>query len=207
MNKKSKALEYYDYLVKTNPNKSVELKFFIRVYDNNCVEASNQPFILDSECIYSLAEYVLISGSGFKTKIENIQLYFNNEGDTFEYAPYKDGQLKIDLRQAWAGYSGEGYYDCYYKYKGLTLKFNGCPGIDFPTFYKLFLSYADIVVSCSSQKEVDYLQKCLEKDLKISEIMKDNLAKAIKISCLEDELEAHKGLLEHIKELVSNKDN
>lgn len=41
MNKKNKALEYLDYLVKTNPNKSVSLKFYIRVYDGTSVEASS----------------------------------------------------------------------------------------------------------------------------------------------------------------------
>lgn len=30
---KRKAIEYYDYLVKMNPNKNVVLKFFIRVFD------------------------------------------------------------------------------------------------------------------------------------------------------------------------------
>ena len=83
MNKRNKALEYYDYLVKTNPNKHVELVFYIRVYDDDSVEASNQPFLLDKECIYSVAEYVLTSGSGFKTHIENVQLYFNNNGKVF----------------------------------------------------------------------------------------------------------------------------
>ena len=31
MNKVDKALDYYDYLVKTNPYKHVELVFYIRV--------------------------------------------------------------------------------------------------------------------------------------------------------------------------------
>ena len=80
MNKKDKALEYYDYLVKMNPNKSVELKFFIRVYDDNCVEASYQPFILEKECVFCDVVYVLTSGSGFKTHIENVHLFFDNNG-------------------------------------------------------------------------------------------------------------------------------
>jgi len=49
--KRSKAIEYYDYLVKINPNKSVSIKFYIRVFDDYCIEASNQPFILNKECI------------------------------------------------------------------------------------------------------------------------------------------------------------
>ena len=64
MNKRNKALDYYDYLVKTNPNKKVELKFYLRVYDDNCVEASSQPFILDKECVFSVAEYVLHAPNG-----------------------------------------------------------------------------------------------------------------------------------------------
>ena len=99
MNKKSKAIEYYDYLVKTNPNTSVHLKYYIRVYDDNCIEASSQPFLLEKECIYSVVEYVMISGTGFNTHVENVQLYFNNDGETFEYAPFENGQLKVDLRQ------------------------------------------------------------------------------------------------------------
>lgn len=50
MNKKDKALEYYDYLVKMNPNCTVELKYFIRLHGNNNVEASYHPIILEKEC-------------------------------------------------------------------------------------------------------------------------------------------------------------
>ena len=202
MNKRNKALEYYDYLVKTNPNKHVELVFYIRVYDDDSVEASNQPFLLDKECIYSVAEYVLTSGSGFKTHIENVQLYFNNNGNTFEYAPFNNGELKIDMRQAWAGYSGRGYYDCTYSYNGLHLEYNGAPLIDYLPFYKLFLSYARLVEVCITQSEVDYLKKCLEKDIKIEEMNKEIIRKEAKISRLEELLETHKDLIDEVKKLT-----
>lgn len=206
MDKRNIALEYYDYLVKTNPDKSVSLKFYIRVYDGTSVEASSQPFILDKPCDFVLAEYVLMSGSGFKTKIENIQLYFNNEGESFEYAPYKDGKLKIDMRQAWAGYEGSGYYDCSYIRDGITFSYNGCPSIDFLSFCNLYLSYVDLVASCSTQKEVDYLKECFEKDINIDKIKKDNLLQALKISRLEDEIAAHKDFIEYIKSLLPPKE-
>ena len=45
---KRKAIEYYDYLVKMNPNKNVVLKFFIRVFDGGNIEASCQPFLLEN---------------------------------------------------------------------------------------------------------------------------------------------------------------
>lgn len=202
MNKRNKALEYYDYLVKTNPNKQVELVFYIRVYDDNSVEASNQPFLLDKECIFSVVEYVLTSGSGFKTHIENIQLYFDNNGNTFEYAPFNKGELKIDMRQAWAGYSGRGYYDCTYSRNGLRLEYNGAPTIDYLSFYKLFLSYAMLVETCTSQNEVDYLTECLKKDIKIEELNKEIIKKQAKLSRLEELLEAHKDLIDEIKKLV-----
>ena len=202
MEKKSKALDYYDYLVKTNPNKYVELVFYIRVYDDDCVEASNQPFILDKKCIYSVAEYVLTSGSGYNTHIENIQLYFNNDGDTFEYAPFNNGELKIDMRQAWAGYNGRGYYDCSYNRNGLNLTYNGAPSIDYLPFYKLFLSYAKLVETCSSQSEVNYLKKCLEKAITIEELNRGYIAQEARISRLEEQLEAYKDLIEEIKKLV-----
>ena len=202
MDKKKKALEYYDYLVKTNPNKYVELVFYIRVYDDDCVEASNQPFILDKECIYSVAEYVLTSGSGFKTHMDNIQLYFDNNGETYDNAPYNNGELKIDMRQAWAGYSGEGYYDCKYSRNGLELSFHGAPSIDFLTFYKLFLSYAKLVEKCSSQSEINYLEKCLKKDVTIEELNRVNIAEKARIFRMEEQLEAHKDLIDEIKKII-----
>lgn len=202
MNKRNKALEYYDYLVKTNPNKHVELVFYIRVYDDDSVEASNQPFLLDKECIYSVAEYVLTSGSGFKTHIENVQLYFDNNGNTFEYAPFNNGELKIDMRQAWAGYSGRGYYDCTYSHNGLHLKYNDAPSIDYLPFYKLFLSYARLVETCTSQNEVDFLKECLKKDIKIEELNIEIIQKQAKLSRLEELLETHKDLIDEIKKLV-----
>ena len=202
MNKRNKALEYYDYLVKTNPNKQVELAFYIRVYDDNSVEASNQPFLLDKECLFSVVEYVLTSGSGFKTHIENVQLYFDNYGNTFEYAPFNKGELKIDMRQAWAGYSGRGYYDCTYSHNGLHLEYNGAPTIDYLPFYRLFLSYARLVETCTSQNEVDLLTKCLKKDIKIEELNIEIIQKQAKLSRLEDLLETHKDLINEIKKLV-----
>lgn len=202
MNKRNKALEYYDYLVKTNPNKHVELVFYIRVYDDNSVEASNQPFLLVKECIFSVAEYVLTSGSGFKTQIENVQLYFDNDGETFDYAPFNDGKLKIDKRQAWDGYNGEGYYDCEYSRNGMTLSFHGAPSIGYLSFYKLFLSYAKLVETCSFQSEVDYLGKCLKKDITIKKLNKENIAKEARISRLEDLIETHKDLIEELKRIV-----
>ena len=60
MSKKDKALEYFDYLVKMNPNKHVELRFFVRVYDDNCVEASYQPFILEKECVFLMLSMFLL---------------------------------------------------------------------------------------------------------------------------------------------------
>lgn len=205
MNKRNKALDYYDYLVKTNPNKKVELKFYLRVYDDNCVEASSQPFILDKECVFSVAEYVLSWGYGFNSKLENVQLYFDNDGNTFDYAPYNNGELKIDMRQSWAGYHGRGYYDCSYYCNSFNLNYNGSPSIDYLPFYKLFLSYAKLVEKCSNQNEVDYLEKCLEKDISIEELKLDNLAKDAKISRLDDLLEAHKDLIAEIKGILSQK--
>ena len=202
MNKKDKALEYYDYLVKMNPNKSVELKFFIRVFDDNCVEASYHPFILEKECIFNDVVYVLTSGSGFKTHIENVHLFFDNDGEIFEYAPYNMGKLIITMRQSWAGYEGVGYYDCSYSRNGLRLEYHGYPEIDFLPFYRLFLSYAKMVEKCSSQSEVDYLDKCLNKDLSIEKIKIEDIAKDAKISHLEDLLEAHKDFVEELKKLL-----
>lgn len=202
--KKNKALEYYDYLVKTNPDKSVSLKFYIRVYDGTSVEASSQPFILDKPCDFALAEYVLMSGSGFQTKIENIQLYFNNEGESFEYAPYKGGKLKIDMRQAWAGYEGSGYYDCSYCINGLCLTYHNAPSIQFLDFYKIFLSYSEECVKCSSQKEVDFLSQCIKKDIKIQELNTDNLLKQKRISDLEDMIEVNKDFLEKLKGMINS---
>jgi hypothetical protein len=202
MNKKDKALEYFDYLVKMNPNKTVKLKFFIRVYDDNSVEASYQPFILDKECIYSVVEYVIMYRSGFNTKFDNIQLYFNSDGETFDYAPYNGGMLKIDTRQAQAGYEGGGYYDCSYSRNGLTLTYNGYPSIDYLPFYALFLSYAKMVEACTNQSEVDYIEKCLKKDIEIEELKKIDIAKEARISRLEDLLEAHKDLIVEIKKLI-----
>lgn len=202
MNPIEKTLDYYDYLVKTNPNKHVEIAFYIRVYNNDYVEASKQPFILGKECVYSVAEYVITSGSGFKTHIENVQLYFDNDGETYDYAPFLDGKLKIDKRQAWAGYDGEGYYDCEYCRNGMILSYHGAPSIGYLSFYKLFLSYARLVETCSSQSEVDYLGKCLKKDIAIEELDKDNIAKDARLSRLEEQLETYKDLIEEIKKLV-----
>lgn len=201
MDKKSIALDYYNYLVKTNPNKYVELVFYIRVNDD-CVEASEQPFILDKDCIYSVAEYVLTSGSGFNTHIENIQLYFDNDGKTYDYAPYNNGELKIDIRQAWAGYRGVGYYDCKYSRNGLVLSYHGAPSIEYLTFYKLFLSYAKLVEKCSFPGEIDYLENCLKKDIAIEELNGDNIAEKARISRLEEQLEAHKDLIDEIKKII-----
>ena len=206
MNKKDKALDYYDYLVKTNPNKHVELVYYIRVYDDDCVEASNHPYLLDKECVFSVAEYVLTSGSGFKTNIENVQLYFDKNGETFDFAPYRNGELIIDMRQAWAGYNGRGYYDCTYSRNGLHFEFNGAPLIDYLPFYKLFLSYVKLVDTCSSQGEVDYLEKCLKKDVTIEELNRINIAEKSRISRLEDLLETYKDLLVEIKKLVGIND-
>ena len=197
MSKRDKVIEYYDYLVKTHPYKSVEIKFYIRVYDDNMVEASCQPFILDKECIYMMAEYV-IRGSN----LENIQLYFNNDGDTFEFAPFENGQIIIDLRQAWAGYSGRGHYDCSFNYKGLNLVYNGNPQIDFLDFYKIFLDYAKLVTCCTTQTEVDFLKKCIEKDMKVEELNKDCIAKDARIKRLEEELETQKDLLLELRKLL-----
>lgn len=202
MNKRNKALEYYDYLVKTNPNKHVELVFYIRVYDDNSVEASNQPFLLDKECLYSVAEYVISSGSGFNTHFENFQMYFDNSGNTFDYAPFNNGELKIDMRQAWAGYGGRGYYDCTYSRNGLYLEYNGAPSIDYLPFYKLFLSYAKLVEICSSQSEVNYLEKCLKKDIMIEELNIEEIAREARISRLEELIETHKDLIDEIKRIV-----
>lgn len=204
MNKRSKAIEYYDYLVKMNPNKFVELKYYIRVYDDNCVEASYQPFVLEKECNFSVAEYVITSGSGFKTNIENVQLYFNNDGDTFDYAPYNGGILKIDMRQAWAGYEGEGYYDCSYCREGLSFTYNGCPSISYLKFYKLFLSYAKLAATCSNQNEIGFLEKCLVKDISIEELNGKIIANEAKMSRLEDLLDSYKDLICEIKRLVGN---
>ena len=203
MNKKDKALEYFDYLVKMNPNKYVELKFFIRVYDDNCVEASYQPFILEKECIFNDVVYVLTSGSGFRTHIENVHLFFDNDGETFENAPYNMGELKITMRQSWDGYEGGGYYDCSYSRNGLKLTYNGCPSVNYLPFYALFLSYAKMVETCTSQSEVDYIQKCLKKDIEIEELKKIDVAKDARISRLEDLLEAHKDLIDEIKRIVN----
>lgn len=202
MSKKDKALEYFDYLVKMNPNKHVELRFFVRVYDDNCVEASYQPFILEKECVFFDVVYVLTSGSGFKTHIENVHLFLDNEGETFEYAPYNMGELIITMRQSWAGYEGRGYYDCSYSCNGLNLTYNGYPSIDFLPFYTLFLSYAKMVETCTSQSEVDYIEKCLKKDIEIEELKKIDIAKDARISRLEDLLEAHKDLIAEIKNLI-----
>jgi len=198
MNKKDKAIEYFNYLVKTNPHKTVELKYYIRVYDENCVEASTQPFILDKDCIFCVVEYVLWSGA----KRNNIQLYFNNVGETFESAPYKNGKLRIDWPQAWAGYEGCGYYHCSFSLNGLTLTYNDSSRVEFMSFYKLFLSYAGLVEKCSSQSEVDYLKKCLEKDIKIEELNMQNIAKDAKISRLEELVDSYKDLMSEIKKLV-----
>lgn len=205
MNKKDKALEYYDYLVKMNPNNPVELKYFIRVYDDNNVEASYHPFILEKECIYCVAEYSIMSGNGFNTKFDYVQLYFNNAGETFDYAPYNDGKLEIDMRQSQAGFEGRGYYDCSYCRNGLRLEYHGYPEIDYLPFYRLFLSYAKLVEKCSSQSEVDYLDKCLYKDLAIEQIKIEDIAKAAKISYLEDLLEAHKDFIAGLKKLLDQK--
>lgn len=202
MNKRNKALEYFDYLVKTNPNKHVELVYYIRVYDDNSVEASTQPFLLDKECVYSVAEYVISSDSGFNTHFENFQLYFDNNGNTFEFAPFNNGELKIDMRQAWAGFSGRGYYDCTYSRNGLTLSYHDAPSIDYLTFYKQFLSYAKLVETCISQGEIDYLKKCLIKDVKIEELNKEIIKKEAKISRLEELLETHKDLIDEVKKLT-----
>ena len=202
MNKRNKALEYYDYLVKTNPNKHVKPVFYIRVYDDNNVEASNQPFLLDKECIYSVAEYVISSGSGFNYSLNNYQLYFDNNGNTYEYAPFCNGELKIDMRQAWAGYSGSGYYDCSYSFNGLTLSYHDAPFINYITFYKRFLSYAKLVKACRSQSEVDYLKLCLKKDIKIEELNNVIIEKEAKLSRLEELLETHKDLIDEIKKLT-----
>ena len=205
MGKKDKALEYYDYLVKMNPNKSVELKFFIRVYDEDCVEASYQPFILDKKCVFSEAVYVLCTGSGFQTRFVNKHLYFDNIGETFEYAPYNDGKLIIEKRQSQAGFEGRGYYDCSYNRNGLRLEYHGYPEIDFLSFYRLFLSYAKMVENCSSQSEVDYLDKCLNKDLAIEKIKIEDIAKEAKISRLEDLIEAHQDFIAELKSLLDQK--
>lgn len=202
MKKRNKALEYYDYLVKTNPNKHVELVFYIRVYNDNSVEASTQPFLLDKECIFSVAEYVLTPVAGFKTNIENVQLYFGNDGETFDYAPFNGGKLKIDKRQAWAGYNGEGYYDCEYCLNNMVLSYHGASSIDDLSFYKLFLSYAKLVETCSSQSEIDYLGKCLIKDIKIEELAQKNIEKEAKLSRLEELLEIHKDLIDEVKKLT-----
>lgn len=202
MNKRNKALEYYDYLVKTNPYKHVELVFYIRVYDDNSVEASTQPFLLDKESVFSVAEYVLTSGTGYKTNIENVQLYFGNDGETFDYAPFNGGKLIIDKRQAWAGYNGEGYYDCDYCLNNKILSFHGAPSIEYLSFYKLFLSYAKLVETCSSQSEINYLGKCLKKDIKIEELNKKNIENEAKLSRLEELLETHKDLIDEVKKLT-----
>lgn len=65
---KRKAIEYYDYLAKMNPNKNVVLKFFIRVFDEGNIEASYQPFLLEKPCEFSMAEYVMTSGFGANLK-------------------------------------------------------------------------------------------------------------------------------------------
>ncbi len=201
MNKKDKAIEYFNYLVKTNPHKTVELKYYIRVYDENCVEASTQPFILDKDCIFCVVEYVLWSGEGFDRMYENIQLYINNEGDTLEFAPYKNGKLKIDF-QSWDGYQGKGHYKGSFNLNGMTLTYDGYPPVEYLSFYELFLSYAGLVEKCSSQSEVDYLKKCLEKDIKIEELNMQNIAKDAKIRRLEELVDSYKDLMSEIKKLV-----
>jgi len=149
----------------------------------------------------------MTSGSGYKTNIENVQLYFNNDGETFEYAPLENGQLKTDLRQAWAGYSGQGYYDCAFQYNDFCLVYNGAPSINYLEFYKHFLLYAKLSTSCSSQSDVDYLRKCLEKGNKIEKLIQDNLAKQSRITSLKERLESQKYLVDEIKKCCKTIDD
>ena len=112
------------------------------------------------------------------------------------------GELIITKRQSWAGYERCGYYDCSYSRNGLRLEYHGYPEINFLPFYRLFLSYAKMVEKCSSQSEVDYLDKCLNKDLAIEKIKIEDIAKDAKISHLEDLLEAHKDFIAGLKKLL-----
>lgn len=201
---KRKAIEYYDYLVKMNPNKNVVLKFFIRVFDGGNIEASCQPFLLEKPCEFSMAEYVMTSGFGANLKIENIQLYFDEKGESYEYAPYKGGRLKIDVRQAWAGYQTQsGYYECSYARNNLEFKLGGVHKLAFLSFYKLCLSYADMVSQCTSQIEIDYLKQCLHKDIKIEELNILNLKNEAEIAQLNSLLKTHQKLIARIEEIVS----
>ena len=75
------------------------------------------------------------------------------------------------MRQAWAGYQTiSGYYECSYINDNLELKYEGVHDLDFLSFYKLFLSYANKAGQCTSQMEIDYLKQCLQKDIKIEEL-------------------------------------
>ena len=50
------------------------------------------------------------------------------------------------------------------------------------------------------------MKECLEKDINIDKIKKDNLLQALKISRLEDEIAAHKDFIEYIKSLLPPKE-
>ena len=87
-------------------------------------------------------------------------------------------------------------------HNGLHLEYNGAPSIDYLPFYKLFLSYARLVETCTSQNEVDFLKECLKKDIKIEELNIEIIQKQAKLSRLEELLETHKDLINEIKKLV-----
>lgn len=127
-------------------------------------------------------------------------LFFNSNGDIEDFIEIDGWKLYFDKPIT-------SQYRCFGRYCHMT---NGLLRLSIVTYtwkldeeieriWKLF----SVVRTCVTQKEIDFVRKIYDRDEDLLSLKEKNLKAEAKIDALEMLLDAHKDLLEKIKELVN----
>lgn len=73
--------------------------------------------------------------------------------------------------------------------------------------FHMFWNFFDAARHCSTNGELELLKKLYDKDKTLAKLTIDNLKQQAKIEMLNETIEAHKGLLNKIEQLVDKVDN
>lgn len=131
-----------------------------------------------------------------------VPLFFNSNGDVEDFIEIEGWKLFFD--KPITEFLRCGYITCHMTKGSLNLDIITHPWALDEEFEKVWHLFS-IVRTCNTQKEIDYVYKIYNKDKDILSLKDKNLKAEAKIEALEMLLDAHKDLIDKLKEIVNLK--